>query len=175
MNLAEAYCVIVPRPPTTIGNRSPGRLSSQIDFAESAADWLVPLLERYDSERRHRLVTPYSPYLLVPSNRVHDTAPVSASFVKDTVRRVSAQAIGSKCSPNTLRKTAASLYVRYVRRNDPAVLPIMGWHLRSPWKYVGSPIYVPLHALGQETDRNGVDYAQIDFPSPLSSPTYQDL
>lgn len=89
-----------------------------------------------------------------------------------TLRRVSAQAIGSKCSPNTLRKTAASLYVR---RNDPAVLPSMGWHLRSPWKYVGSPIYVPLHALGQETDRNGVDYAQIAFPSPLSSPTYQDL
>jgi len=45
--LAEAYHIRVPGSAPSLGDRSPGRPSIQVDFPEAAVLWLRPLLERY--------------------------------------------------------------------------------------------------------------------------------
>ncbi len=56
--LAEAYYVIVPKPPPSLGDRSPGRPDVRLDFPDKAAPWLKPLLERFECQREQTVSHP---------------------------------------------------------------------------------------------------------------------
>jgi predicted GIY-YIG superfamily endonuclease len=85
--LSEAYCVYLPRPPVSLGVRSPGRLDTCIGFPIVSASWLKPLLERFERVRQQSLKNESNRYLLFsPYSSRHNT-PVSKSFIQHIVRR----------------------------------------------------------------------------------------
>ncbi len=131
-SLVEAYYVIMPKPVPSLGDRSPGRPESRLDFPAQAASWLKPLLERFEHQRQQRVKNPKNRYLLMtPSTARHDTS-VGKWFVWQTVRSASQRVLGVACNPNTLRKTAGVMFADHA---GAGILRWMGWNEQQAFAY----------------------------------------
>lgn len=122
--LSDGYCVLLPRRKWSRHNLSPGRPERRVDFPDSAASWLKPLLQRYEQWRLETLDNPNNTYLLVGVGRARHDNPVSASLVKHIVKVGSVRAGVGECNPKTLRTTAG---VRYADSGVTGVLTWLGW------------------------------------------------
>ncbi|MDP8928915.1 MAG: hypothetical protein M3O70_10160 [Actinomycetota bacterium] len=123
-SLSEAYHLIVPRPPVSVGDRSPGRPGVRLDFHPSAAPWLRNLLDRYEHQRRQIARNPANEYLFVAPASARRNMPVSHVFLWKLVRRGSLRVLGGACNANTLRKTAG---IMFADRAGAGILRWMGW------------------------------------------------
>lgn len=131
--LAKAYCVIVPRHKVSYGRRTPTRPSIQIDFPLEFAEWLEPLLERYDRERQQKTKNRENRYLLV-ANRSHvRNAPTCAAYILAIVNQASARILNKHVNPSLLRKTAGVIFTDCGNKTD---LKQMGWGPQQAWGYV---------------------------------------
>ena len=63
-SLAEAYHIRVPKLEPSLGDHTPGRPNVQVSFPTEAAQWLKPLLERYERHRQQNVENPDNRYLL---------------------------------------------------------------------------------------------------------------
>lgn len=134
--LAEAYYVIVPRPEPSLGDRSPGRPDTRLDFPNSAASWLKPLLSRFESQRLLMAPDPSNRYLLIsPLTRRRNT-PVGHFCAWDIICRASTRVLSATCNPATLRKTAG---VMLADRAGADILRWMGWEDQQAFAYAWAP------------------------------------
>lgn len=167
-SLAEAYYVIVPRQAPSLGNRTPGRPSPRLDFPLSAAQWLKPLLERFEQRRRQVVRIPSNQYLLVAPGKARHNTPVGTVFVWGMIQQASRQVLGAACNPNTLRKSAGVLFADQV---GPGVLQSMGWSDQQAFAYVWAEreMIQPQKADHRNTGEGSLDSALIIFPSAYES------
>lgn len=163
--LAEAYYVIVPKPAPSLGDPSPGRPDTRLDFPAKAASWLKPLLERFEQQRQERVRNPKNRYLLISPGTARHNTPVGKVYVWEIVRSASLRVLGAACNPNTLRKTAGMLFAD---RAGAGVLRWMGWDDQQAFAYTWAAREM-IHP--QERDSSQRTQLQpgaelITFPSP---------
>jgi predicted GIY-YIG superfamily endonuclease len=78
--LAESYHILLPQPPSSRGDYSPGRPNDRVDFPTDAAPWLQPLLDHYE-HRRHQVVkNANNRYVLFSSQTAHHNIPVGKNM-----------------------------------------------------------------------------------------------
>lgn len=167
--LAEAYYLIVPKPPPSVGDRSPGRPEVRLDFPTSASSWLWPLLDRFEGHRRQRVQNGANDYLLVSGASGRHNMPVGNVYVWEIVRRASVHVLGGACSPNTLRKSAGVLFAD---RAGAGILRWMGWDEQQAFAYTWAERETihPRHADSHECARSDQDAVPVVFPAPCPTP-----
>ncbi len=166
--LADTYSMIVPRREPSVGDSSPGRpgRSELLEFHESVAPWLKPLLERFEQDRRTKTKNPSIRYIFVSPTRGRHNMPVGPVYIWTVIRQVSLDVLGVACNPQLLRQTAA-VYV--TDHSGPGMLPWMGWREQRAFVYSWAPrtlVYPQtppsVSSLDDEDALTGSDH----FPSP---------
>ncbi len=135
VGLSDAYYVVLPKREPTRRNLAPGRPDRRVEFPDSAADWLKPLLRRYERWRSDTLSNPNNDYLLVAPGRARHDNPVCREFVRRVVKRGSTRAGVGECNPKRLRATAATSYA------DSGVIGVLtglGWSASQGFKFTWS-------------------------------------
>ncbi len=162
--LAEAYYVIVPKPTPSLGDRSPGRPDSRLDFPASAGSWLRPLLERYERHRQQLVSNQRNRYLFITSRTAHRNVPVAHTFIQKKVRDASTRLLSAVCNPNMLRKTAGVLFAD---RAGAGVLRWMGWDDKQAFKYA----WVPREAIQPQQPNDSQDAHSRPSADPATFPS----
>jgi hypothetical protein len=130
--LGEAYYLLTPKPSPSLGKRSPGRPEVRLDFPASVADWLRPLLDRFERQRQKIVQNPANEYLFVSSRSARHDVPVGNVFIWKVVQRATLKVLGGSCSPNTLRKTVG---VMFADKAGAGILRWMGWDDQQAFTY----------------------------------------
>lgn len=130
-SLADMYHVILPQRQATIGKRSSRQSRTRLDFPAAIASWLMPLLQRYQTDRSRVLVHPRNRYLFV-GTRLRRNLPVSPQYIRSVVRRATERVLGAACNPVTLRKTAGILLAD---SQGAGMLEWMGWQAQQAFIY----------------------------------------
>lgn len=162
--LAEAYYLVVPRPPVSRGRHSPGRPSARLNFPPVAAAWLKPLLERFEHQRQQRLSNPNNRYLLVAPGRTRHDKPICYEYLRRILQRASLCVIGADCTPKTLRITAG---VMYTDRAGRGILEWMGWGEKQAFFYGWGPreVIYPQRINKAQDKELQLSVEPTDFPS----------
>jgi hypothetical protein len=134
--LADAYHLLVPAPPISCHNHSPGQPGQRVGFLPECAGWLKPLLERFEQQRQLNLSSESNPYLLVAAIRKKHNVPVGRCFVRLTVRRASLRILNAICLPRLLRMTSA---VMIVQRGGAGCLMLMAREGQQAFVYSWAP------------------------------------
>jgi len=171
--LAEAYYVIVPKPAPSLGDRSPGRPNTRLDFPSKAEAWLKPLLERFEQQRRAVLKNPSNRCLLVAPGRSRHNTAVGKVFVWQVVRQASLRVLGATCTPNTLRKTVG---VMFADRAGAGILRWMGWDDQQAFAYTWAERETvhPQPWNGAVPSTSQPQLGPLTFPSPREGRTKCD-
>lgn len=129
--LAEAYYIVVQKPPASRGRRSPGRPDVLLNLRPKDEPWLRPLLIRFDQQRQSILRNKNNRFLLVtPERSQYD--PISRMSLTRILKRASLRVLGATCNVSTLRKTAALIFVDRV---GSSILSFMGWSSSAAYSY----------------------------------------
>lgn len=131
-SLAEAYHIRIPKPEPSLGDRTSGRPNVQVSFPTQAAQWLKPLLERYEYHRQQKVKDHNNRYLLFSPITGRHNIPVGRGYVNMLVRQVSQRVLGKVCNANTLRKTVGLMFTD---RSGAGVLRFMGWDSQQAFRY----------------------------------------
>jgi hypothetical protein len=131
-SLAEAYHIRIPKPEPSLGDHTPGRPNVQVSFPTEAAQWLKPLLERYERHRQQEVKNPDNHYLLFSFFTGRYNVPVGEFYVYRLVRQASQRVLGKTCNANTLRKTVGLMFTD---RSGAGVLRFMGWDSQQAFRY----------------------------------------
>ncbi len=136
LTLASAYSLRVPKPQTSYGRCSPGRQEELLKFPLIAAPWLKPLLSRYECHRQQILKNQNNYFLLVAPGRTRHVRPVSKGFIKNVVRQVCLDVLGTACNVKLLRQTVA---IMYADQTNGTILKWMGWEDQQAFFYTWGP------------------------------------
>jgi hypothetical protein len=162
-SLGDAYYIVIPQPPPSLGDKRPGRPDPQLVFPAQAAEWLQPLLNRFEQHRKQVVQTERNRYLLVSRARPRHDAPVGHTYVWQIVRQATIRVLGAACSPNVLRKTGAVLCAD---KAGAGILRWMGWSDQQAFAYAWAPRET-LFPQPVGTDAHTEDLAQtVVFPAP---------
>jgi len=172
VSLADAYYIILPRPVPTVGDRTPGRPDSRLDFPQAAASWLKHLLERFERQRQLAAKNPKNRYVFIAPNKARHNTPVSGFYVRKLVQNGSLRAVGAPCNPNILRKTAGVLFAD---RAGAGVLRWMGWDEQQAFTYAWATreLISPQRSdhLQSSTELQHGDFIQFPLPGEQTSKT----
>jgi integrase len=133
--LSDAYYVVLPKREPTRRNLAPGRPERRVEFPDSAATWLKPLLRRYERWRKETLGNPNNNFLLIAPGRARHDNPVCREFVRRVVKRGSIGAGVGECNPKRLRATAAT---SFADSGVVGVLTGLGWSASQGFKFTWS-------------------------------------
>lgn len=164
--LAEAYYLLLPKPPLSLGDHSPGRPDVGLDFPGSAASWLRPLLERFEWQRKEAVQNPANDYLFVSAASARRDMSGGNVFIWNVVRRASLRLLGGSCSPNTLRKSVGILFAD---RAGAGILRWMGWddHQAFAYTWADRELVHPRQNENAADGPAGSSQTDITFPSLL--------
>ena len=107
--LAEAYQIALPAPSPSLHRQDPGRPDRRIDLPASEEAWIKPLLERYETIRKVKVIHPGNRYLFVSKHTAKHVRPVSDRYLADRIKEISVRVTGVACAPGLLRKTMVCL------------------------------------------------------------------
>lgn len=96
----------------------------RVDFPVDAAEWLKPLLSRFEQQRQMLVKSSNNRYLIVSGKKAHRMIPIGQTTLTNLVEDASLQALGMICCPQLLRQTAGVLFADHA---GWAVLRFMGW------------------------------------------------
>ncbi len=163
--LTDAYYAIVPKSDPSLGDCSPGRPDTRLDFLPKAEPWLKPLLRRFEQWRRTTIKNPANRHLLVSPGQSRHIMPVGYVFVWQVVRRASLRVLGATCTPNTLRKTVG---VMFADRAGAGILRWMGWDDQQAFAYTWAErtMIQPQPMKDSTVTDPWIDPEPLIFPSP---------
>jgi len=152
--LSDAYYVVLPAREATRHNITPGRPEARVEFPDSAATWLKPLLQRYERWRLETLGNLNNKYLLVAPGRARHDNPVCREFVRRVVKRGSTSAGVGECNPKRVRATAATLYT------DSGVIGVLtklGWGAQQGFRFTWSESREVVYPRSRKADQKHRD------------------
>ena len=143
-----------------VGNK---KLSATAQQIFQAADWLKPLLPRFEQCRSEVVQTEQNRYVFVSRARPRHNTPVGKSYVWQIVRQATLRVLGAACSPNGLCKTGGVLCAD---KAGAGILRWMGWSDQQAFAYAWAPRET-LFPQPVETGTHIEDLAQtVVFPAP---------
>lgn len=124
--LPENYYLLIAAQPRPRANNAGRRPSLRIDLPLEAADWLKPLLTRFEQYRNAAVCNPQNEYLFVSSQSARHNLPVSREYIRRLIIKATHGVLGAVANASTLRRTAGVIFADECPRRG-AVLTKLGW------------------------------------------------